>query len=251
MLRAEPAAFRTHYRRQLHAETVRQRESDDTPVLLGALNPALLQTSDLAFSIEMQADGALVASWTGHYKRAWLEDWGTTEGDATAPRLWSVVPTWFSKLVAAAKVDARSTHRPDATGEQADPAFTRRYALSLYVTNGMRTVPLFRGVAPDDSEPERPVGGHYTPAGYPMLLHFAPEFSRRSNGVESSLPRLLKLGHDGKSKPTWHVYLLADGTVQLRMDLIDDEEGSIIDDWAGDNSNQVLAYFSLLIMRYA
>ena len=242
MLRAEPAAFRTHYRRQLHAETVRQRESDDTPVLLGALNPALLQTSDLAFSIEMQADGALVASWTGHYKRAWLEDWGTTEGDATAPRLWSVVPTWFSKLVAAAKVDHIVPDRPDATGEQADPAFTRRYALSLYVTNGMRTVPLFRGVAPNDSEPERPVGGHNTPAGYPMLLHFAPEVP---------LPRLLKLGHDGKSKPTWYVYLLADGTVQLRMDLIDEEEDSIIDDWAGDNSNQVLAYFSLLIMRYA
>ena len=73
-----------------------------------------------------------------------------------------------------------------------------------------------------------------------MLLHFAPEVSP---------PHLLKLGHDGMSKPTWYVYLLADGTVQLGMDLFDDEEGSIIDDW--NNSNQVLAYFSLLIMRYA
>ena len=239
MLQAEPAKFRTHYRRQLHAETVCQRESDDAPVLLGALNPALLQTSDLAFSIELQADGALVASWTGHFKRAWLDDQWTTEGDATAPRLWSIVPTWFSKLVAAAKFDAPSTHRPDATREQADPVFARRHALSLYVTNGMRTVPLFRGIAPNNSEPERPVGGHY-PTGYQMLLHFAPEVSP---------PRLLKLGHDGKSKPTWYVYLLADGTVQLGMDLIDDEERSIIDDW--DNCNQVLAYFSLLIMRYA
>ena len=73
-----------------------------------------------------------------------------------------------------------------------------------------------------------------------MLLHFAPELS---------LPRLLKLGHDGKSTPTWFVYLLADGTVQLNLDLMDKEEQSIIEIWS--DYRQKLVYLSLLIMRFA
>ena len=222
-LQADPAVFRTHYQRQLHAETLRQRESDDAPVLLGNLPGSLLETNNLAFSIELQADGVLVGSWTGHYKRPWLEE-EVNSADPTRPRLWSIVPAWFSKLVAAAERDRHSY-------DQADPVFARRHTLSLYVTNGMRTVPLFRDVAPSESEPE---------SGRPMLLHFAPELS---------LPRLLKLGHDGKSTPTWFVYLLADGTVQLNLDLMDKEEQSIIEIWS--DYRQKLVYLSLLIMRFA
>jgi len=222
-LQADPAVFRTHYQRQLHAETLRQRESDDAPVLLGNLPGSLLETNNLAFSIELQADGVLVGSWTGHYKRPWLRE-EVNSADPTRPRLWSIVPAWFSKLVAAAERDRHSY-------DQADPVFARRHTLSLYVTNGMRTVPLFRDVAPSESEPE---------SGHSMLLHFAPEVS---------LPRLLKLGHDGKSTPTWFVYLLADGTVQLNLDLMDKEEQSIIEIWS--DYRQKLVYLSLLIMRFA
>ena len=72
------------------------------------------------------------------------------------------------------------------------------------------------------------------------LLHF-------SGGMQD-LPRLLRLGPEGNSHPTWFVYLYADGTVILNLDRTEDIEFNVVDNWG--NTEEMLSYLGLLVVRY-
>ena len=231
--RAEATSYRTHYRRQLRAETLSLTERHDDSL---ALRMKLRMTpQDIVLTFELHFDDTLVGSWTGCYEKNWLESGLSCEGDAHRPRLWHVEPAWFRSLVEAAKYDGTTIHNPDATQTQANLAMAVRYSLSMYVTHDFRTVPLFRGRVPVDSE-----AGGSDEVQNPPLLHF-------SGGMQD-LPRLLRLGPEGNSHPTWFVYLYADGTVILNLDRTEDIEFNVVDNWG--NTEEMLSYLGLLVVRY-